>query len=161
MYEDAAFFLVQDSAAALSTRMSDLGRCGCFMIGSLITSIAALHKNVIVTCSRLLILIRSEDLFLRYFRVLSLMSRAQATQCYKLSSGQHTPHLVKHTSPVTVQSQSAGIIFMIGISYRKAVGDVAMLERRFISARIVLVTLNFSFDFHTVLWDFLSKSFLC
>ena len=32
-----------------------------------------------------------------------------------------------------------------------------MLERSFISARMDLVMLNFSFEFHTVLWDFDKK----
>ena len=89
------------------------------------------------------------------------MARAHSTQCYKLSSGQHTPHPMKHTSPVTAQSQSICIIFMFGISYRNTVGDDAMLERRFISARMDLVTLNFSFEFHTVLWAFDKKNCLC
>ena len=41
----------------------------------------------------------------------------------------------------------------------KAVGDDAMLERRFNSARMDLVILNFSFEFHTVLWFFDKKKF--
>ena len=33
-------------------------------------------------------------------------------------------------------------------------GDAAMLERRLLSARIDFVMLNFSFEFHAVLWYF-------
>ena len=38
--------------------------------------------------------------------------------------------------------------------------EVSMMERRFISARIDLAMLNFSFDFHTVLWAIDKQKFL-
>ena len=43
------------------------------MIGSLIASRTELHENMIVAHSRLLIVIRSRDFVLRYFRVLCTM----------------------------------------------------------------------------------------
>ena len=43
---------------------------------------------------------------------------------------------------------------MIGISHRKTVCDVSIIERRFISVHMDLEILNFSFEFHTVLWAF-------
>ena len=42
----------------------------------------------------------------------------------------------------------------------KAVCDISMTERRFISAHMDFVILNFSFDFYTILWDFDKKKFL-
>ena len=39
-------------------------------------------------------------------------------------------------------------------------GDVAMMERRFISAHMDLVMLNVSFDFYTILWDFYKQKFV-
>ena len=60
-----------------------------------------------------------------------------------LSSGQHAPHPVRHESPGTVQSQSFGVVRLIGISRRKAVVYVAILERRFVSSHMSLVILKF------------------
>ena len=124
------------------------------MFGSLIAHRTALHENMIVECSRLLIVIRSGDLVLSCFIFLSLMARGYSTWYENLSSRQHATHLARHASPDTVQSQSTGITCLIGISHRKEVGDVAILERRFISSRMDLGMLNFSFEFHTVLWTF-------
>ena len=39
-------------------------------------------------------------------------------------------------------------------------GDVSMLKRRFVCARMDLVMLNFSFEFNTFLWDFDNQKFL-
>ena len=50
---------------------------------------------------------------------------------------------------------------MIGISHQKDVGYIAMLGRRLISAYMDFVTLNFSFDFYTVLWAFDKQKFSC
>ena len=63
-------------------------------------------------------------------------------------------------SPLTAQSKSVGTTCLIGLSYRKDVGNVSMLERRFVSAHMDLVMLNFSFEFHTILWAFEKKKFL-
>ena len=40
-------------------------------------------------------------------------------------------------------------------------GDVVMLERRFVYDPIDLVSLSFSFEFHAVLWAFDKQTFLC
>ena len=56
--------------------------------------------------------------------------------------------------PGTMQSYSIGITCFIGVSHRKAMGNVAILERRFNSDRMHLVILNFFFEFHTMLWAF-------
>ena len=68
---------------------------------------------------------------------------------------------MRQVSPGAAQSQSMGIASLIRISYRKAVGNFAMLERRLISFHMEFVMLNFSFEFHTVLWDFDEQFFLC
>ena len=49
---------------------------------------------------------------------------------------------------------------LIGISQRKAVKDVAILARRLILARADFVMLNFSFEFHTISWEFDKKKLL-
>ena len=61
---------------------------------------------------------------------------------------------MRHASPGTLQSQYFGITCLIGVSYWKDVGDVAILERRFSSVRMGLVMLNVSLEFYTVLYDF-------
>ena len=109
---------------------------------------------MIVACSRLLIVLIFGDLVLSYFRVLRQMAGGYAIQNQNLSSGQHAPHPVRHVHPGTVPSHSVGITFLIGISHRKSVGYFAILEIRFVSSRMHLVMLNFSFEFHTVLWGF-------
>ena len=102
--DDVAIFLVQESTAVLSTQMSDLWWDGCFVFGSLIASSTALFENMIVSHSRLLIMIRSRYLVLRCFRVLSLTVRANSAQHQNLSSGQHIPHPARHMSHRTVKS---------------------------------------------------------
>ena len=77
--DDVDVFLVHQSATLLSTRMSDLGLCRCFLFGSLITHRKSLHENMIVECSRLLVVIRSRDLVCSCFRVVSLMARGHST----------------------------------------------------------------------------------
>ena len=83
--------------------------------------------------------------------VLFLMKGGHGTQCQNLISEQHAPHPVRHGSPGTMKSYSVDITCLIGVSYRKAVGDVSMLEKRFNSEGMDLVILHFSFDSHTVL----------
>ena len=99
-------------------------------------------------------MIRSSDLVIRYLRVLFLMVRGHGTQSQNLRSVQYSPHSVRHMSVGTMQSQSVGIACLIGVCRRKAVGDVAMLEKRFMSDLMDLAMLNFSFKFHTILWAF-------
>ena len=65
--------LTHEYVVVLSTRMSDLRRGGCSVSCSLISFRTAFHENVIVAHLRLLIVIRSEDLVLRCFRVLRTM----------------------------------------------------------------------------------------
>ena len=96
-------------------------------------------------------MIRSEDLVLRCFRVLHNMEPGHSIQFQNLRSGQHDPHPVRQVSPRTAQSQSEGIVCLVGISYRKTVSDVAMLESRLILARMKFAMLNFSFEFHPIL----------
>ena len=109
---------------------------------------------MIVTQSMLLIVIRSEDLALRCFRVLCTMESGHCTHCQNLISGKYALHPTIQASPGTVWLQCVGLMFLIGISYRKAVDNVSMLERRLILIRIDFVMLNLSFKFHDVLWDF-------
>ena len=71
-----------------------------------------------------------------------------------LRSGQHDPHPVRHASPSTMNSLSVWIACMIGVSRRKAVDDISILERIFNSSRMDLVILNFSLKFHNVLCTF-------
>ena len=111
-------------------------------------------KNMIVTCSRLLIVVTSIDLFFRYFRVLHRMADNNADQYQNFSSGKHSPHLVRHASPGTVQLYNVGSTCLIRISNLKSLGDFSMLERRLVSSHMDLVMLNFSFEFHIILWDF-------
>ena len=66
---------------------------------------------------------------------------------------------MRHASPGTVQLYSIRIAFLIRISHRKAVGDISMLESRVISSRMDLAISNFSFEFHTFLWDFDKQKF--
>ena len=96
-------------------------------------------------------MIMSENLVLRCFKALSSMDSGYCAQCHKLSSVQHALHLPIHAFPGTMQLQSMGITYLIGISYRKAVGNIDMQEKRLISARMDFVMLNFSFDFYTFL----------
>ena len=77
---DVSISLVQDSTMVFLTRKSDLGWGGCSVFGSMIVSRTVLHENMIVACSRLLIVIRSEDLVLRCFRVLSTMESDYCTK---------------------------------------------------------------------------------
>ena len=56
--DDVPIFLVQKSDVALSTRMSELEWVGNSMPGSMIASRTALHENMIVAHSMLLIVIR-------------------------------------------------------------------------------------------------------
>ena len=51
--DDAAIFLVQESAVALSTRMRILGRGGCAVLGSQIGSRTVLQNSMIVTNSKI------------------------------------------------------------------------------------------------------------
>ena len=102
--DDVAMFLVQESAVVLSTRMSNLGWGGCFVLSSSITSSTSLHKNMIAANSRLLILIRAGDLDVSCFIVLCLLIIFHSTHHYNLISGQYTPHPVRHASLGTVQS---------------------------------------------------------
>ena len=62
------------------------------MLGLLIDYRIDLHENMIVGCSRLLIVIRSEDLVLRYFGVLHTIESGHCAQYKNLSSRQHAPH---------------------------------------------------------------------
>ena len=59
-----------------------------------------------------------------------------------------------HVSPGTVKSYSVGITCLIGVSHRKAVGNVVMLERRVVSSHMDLAMLNFSCEFYALLWAF-------
>ena len=43
---------------------------------------------------------------------------------------------------------------MVGVSYWKAVGDVYMPQRMFISFHMDLTMLKFYFEFYGALWDF-------
>ena len=45
------------------------------------------------------------------------------------------------------------------MSHLKTVGEVPILEGSFISAHVCFIVLNFSFELHTVLWDFDKKKF--
>ena len=126
----------------------------------MITSRTALHENIIVAYSRLLTVIRSEDIVLRCFRFLRTMESGHCAQHQNLSSGQHAPHPSRQAYHGTIQSQSVGITCLIGIFHRKAVIDVAMLKRRLIPVRMSFVTLNLSFEFYTILWAF-DKQFVC
>ena len=49
---------------------------------------------------------------------------------------------------MTAQYQSAEIAYLIRISYRKAVDDVSILERKLISVQMYYLMLNFSLDTH-------------
>ena len=97
--DDASIFLVQEHAVAFSNQISILGWGESFMFGSLIASSTALHENMIVACSRLLIVIIPGDLDLKYFRVLRLIASGHSTWHHKLSSRQHAPHPERHVSP--------------------------------------------------------------
>ena len=101
MSDHTAIFLVQDSAVVLSTRMSGIG--GYFVLGSLIESRKVLSENMIVACSRPLIVIRSGNLDLKCFRVLYLIEIGHSSQHQNLSSRQCASHPVRHASPGTVQ----------------------------------------------------------
>ena len=56
------------------------------MLGSLIASRIAFQENMIVACSRQLIVISSSDLDFRYFRVLCRMVSVHATKNQNLGS---------------------------------------------------------------------------
>ena len=102
------------------------------MSDSLIESRIASHENTNVSSSRLLILIRSEDLALRCFRVLRTMKVGHCAQHQNLSYGKHAPHPARQASPGNVKSQCVDVTCLIGISHRKDMVDVSMLERRLI-----------------------------
>ena len=74
------------------------------MLGALIASRIELQDNMIVACSRQLMVIRYGYLVLRCLRVLFLMAGVYGTQYQKLSYGQHPPHPVRYASPGTMQS---------------------------------------------------------
>ena len=57
----------------------------------------------------LLIVVKSRDLHLIYFRVLHFMVSGHHVQHHNLSSGQHNPHPARHASPGNVKLQSVGI----------------------------------------------------
>ena len=101
---DVAIFLTQESAVVLCSRMSVLGLGRCGVLDALITSRTASQENMIVTCSRQLKVIRSEDLVRRPFRVLLLIAGGHGTQYQILSSGKHAINPVRHVSPGNVKS---------------------------------------------------------
>ena len=68
------------------------------MFCSPMASSIALLENIMVTFSRMLIVIGSIDLFLTYFRVMREMEVVYSVQHQNLNSGQHVPHPVKHAS---------------------------------------------------------------
>ena len=61
----------------------------------------------------------------------------------------------------TVLSRSVFVACLIGISYRKTVNDVYMLEMRLISGHTNFVIFDFSLEFYIVLWAFNKQEFLC
>ena len=71
------------------------------MLGSLIASSTALQENMIVECSRFLIVISSGDLDFSCFRVMHRMAGSHAAQYQNWSSGMHDAHPVRHVSPGT------------------------------------------------------------
>ena len=79
--DDVAIFLVQESDLVLSTRMSNLAWSGCSVSRSLIVCRTTLNENMIMVCSRLLIVIRSKDLVLRCFSVLCSIESGNCAQC--------------------------------------------------------------------------------
>ena len=81
-----AILLVHDYAMVLSTKMSDLGSCGHYVLGSLISSRIVLQQILMVSHSRLLIVIGSGYFFFRVFNILRTMEVDHSTQCQKLSS---------------------------------------------------------------------------
>ena len=72
------------------------------MLGTLITPRTALQENMIVACSRQLIVTRSSDLVVRCLIVLCLMAGGYGTQYQNLSSGKHDPYPVMHASLVNL-----------------------------------------------------------
>ena len=74
------------------------------MFGSLMSSSAALSKNMIVAHSSMLIVMRSRDPFCMYFRVTHTMESGPSMQHQKFSSEKCAPHLVRKASRRTVQS---------------------------------------------------------
>ena len=84
--DNIVIFIVQESTMILSTRIIELDEIRFFVSGSLIPSRIELQENIIVACSRVLIVIRSEDLVLRCFRVLRTTESGHCTQCQNLIS---------------------------------------------------------------------------
>ena len=67
-----------------------------------------------MACSSMLIVMRSEDLLVMCFNVLRTIHSNHPIQCHNLSSGKHAQHSVKQAPTRTVQSQSVGMMFLIG-----------------------------------------------
>ena len=61
--DDIDISLVQESVVVMSTRMSDLRWDGRDVFSSLVVSRIVLQENMIISCSRLLTVIKSRDLF--------------------------------------------------------------------------------------------------
>ena len=61
--DDIDISLVQESVVAMSTRMSDLRWDGRDVFSSLVVSRIVLQENMIISCSRLLTVIKSRDIF--------------------------------------------------------------------------------------------------
>ena len=61
--DDIDISLVQESVVVMSTRMNDLRWDGRDVFSSLVVSRIVLQENMIISCSRLLTVIKSRDLF--------------------------------------------------------------------------------------------------
>ena len=60
--DDIDISLVQESVVVMSTRMNDLRWDGRDVFSSLVVSRIVLQENMIISCSRLLTVIKSRDL---------------------------------------------------------------------------------------------------
>ena len=67
--EDEVIFLVCTSSELLSTRVNDFGQGGHYTSSSLMYSSTAFQESIMLARLRMLIEIRSSDLFFKHFRV--------------------------------------------------------------------------------------------
>ena len=120
----------------------------------------ALHKKMMVAYSRLLIVMSFSNFVFRCLRDLFTAEVGHPMKCQNLSSGHCTLHTVKQVSPGSTQFQSAGMMYLIRISYWKVVGELVIITRRSSSALMFLLMLKFLLEFHTVLWASHRNKFL-
>ena len=136
--EDVAIIIFRAYAVLLSACMSDFGRGWFWALDFLKESSTALRESIVVANSRLFMMMRCSEIFLRFFRLPFAIDCGHSAHHYHPSQGCHTPYPSRRASHGTMWSLEAGIMFLIEIHERKDAGYLAMIVRRSSLARMGL-----------------------